>query len=294
MVSADVGSFSKAAEVLYTTQSNVSKGIQNLEKEVGAELFVRQAKGITLTPKGKHVYKYACRILEDVDALADFSKGGEEEWIHISMNPSSWMADCFVEFYNLYEKEHLHWQVVTASVRRIMGRIRDYKDEIGFVYIMESQKASFRYALARNHLEFVPLMKVDVMLYPGRKQQGFTGGRITEEDLRKLRFVQSYQDEFMQDNYWTLRDGSGNELIDMDVAVVTNSDYIMERLLTESTLANISGNYLTGEKGLDITEGIPLVKENNHVVFGYLKRNQENISKWAECFVSHVKKSLGM
>lgn len=286
MVSADVGSFSKAAEVLYTTQSNISKGIQSLEKEVGAELFVRQTKGIALTPKGKHVYKYACRILEDIGALTDFSTREEETWVYLSMNPSSWMAKRFVEFYNLHEQDNVHWQVMTASAKHIMNRVRDYKDELGFIYVTESQKASFRYALTRNHLEFIPLVKSEAMLYLGQKQTGIPEG------LDRLRFVQSYQDEFARDNFWMISDTEGKELSDVDVAVVTNSDYIMEGLLRNTSLANISGNSLTREENKIGKSGIPLKTANNYVLFGYLKREKEALSPWAAEFVSYIEQSL--
>ena len=129
IVSADMGSFSKAAAILYTTQSNVSKGVRILEEYVGDQLFVRQAKGIALTPQGKHVYKYASQIMEDMDALRDLTKNGEEKWIHIATNPSSWVADRFVDFYDLHRQEDLHWQIFTASVEHIMRRMADYKDE---------------------------------------------------------------------------------------------------------------------------------------------------------------------
>ncbi len=44
-------SFSQAAEKAYTTQSNISKNISNLEKMLGQHLFIRQKKGIIPTQK---------------------------------------------------------------------------------------------------------------------------------------------------------------------------------------------------------------------------------------------------
>lgn len=149
---------------------------------------------------------------------------------HISTNPSSWMADRFVEFYNQYYDKNLHFQIFTESVGQIMKRVRDGKDEIGFVYVMENQRVSFQYALSRNHLEFVPLAQVKAMLYLGEEHPGFKKKKITEEEMRELRFIQSYQDEFSKNNYWTIKDELGQEIKDMDVAVITNSDYISDRL----------------------------------------------------------------
>ncbi len=292
MVCTDVGSFSEAAKILYTTQSNVSKAIKALEKSVGATLFVRQARGITLTAQGKHVYKYACKIMDEVGALKDFSRTGEVEWLNISCNPSSWFANRFVEFYNLHYEENIHCQIYNASVANIMKRVRDYKDDLGYVYVMDSQKAAFQYALTRNNLEFVPLIHVDAILYLGQKHPLYHKDSIDQTELRKLRFIQSYQDEFTENNFWTVKDGKGQILTQMDVAVVTNSDYIMERMLTNSRLANISGSYLSNDDNQVVTGEIPLVQEDSQVIFGYLKREGEVLGEAAQAFASYIESTL--
>ena len=292
MVCTDVGSFSEAAKILYTTQSNVSKAIKALEKSVGAELFVRQSRGIALTAQGNHVYKYACKIMDEVNALKDFSRSGEVEWLNISCNPSSWFANRFVEFYNLHYAENIHCQVYNTSVANIMKRVRDYKDDLGFVYVMDSQKVAFQYALTRNNLEFIPLIHVDAILYLGQKHPLYSEKSIDQTELHKLRFIQSYQDEFTENNYWTVKDGKGKILTGMDVAVVTNSDYIMERMLTNSRLANISGNYLSSDENQAVDGGIPLEQEDSQVIFGYLKREGEDLEETARLFAGFIEQSL--
>ena len=102
---ADAGSFSEAASVLYTTQSSVSKVIRALEEEMQASLFVRNPHGISLTPNGKQAYAYASRVLENVEAMAELSAVGDTQWLNIAFNPSSWIADCFVRFYQIHEKK---------------------------------------------------------------------------------------------------------------------------------------------------------------------------------------------
>ena len=58
------GSVSKAAEVLFVTQPNLSRQMQNLEKEIGQPLFVRGSRRITLTQAGELLYKRAEEIIE--------------------------------------------------------------------------------------------------------------------------------------------------------------------------------------------------------------------------------------
>ena len=64
VVSVDMGSFKKAAEVLYTTQPHISKTIKALEQELQIELVNRNASGVTITEEGKQVYAYASSILQ--------------------------------------------------------------------------------------------------------------------------------------------------------------------------------------------------------------------------------------
>ena len=57
-------SISKAAKALYTTQPNLSRQMQNLEKEIGQQLFIRGTKKITLTETGQLLRKRAEEIIE--------------------------------------------------------------------------------------------------------------------------------------------------------------------------------------------------------------------------------------
>ena len=50
------GSFLEAAKRLHVTQSTVSARVQNLESELGAQLFVRNRSGVTLTAAGRRVH----------------------------------------------------------------------------------------------------------------------------------------------------------------------------------------------------------------------------------------------
>ncbi len=57
-------SISKAAETLFVTQPNLSRQMQNLESEIGQQLFVRGNRKITLTEAGRLLRKRAEEIME--------------------------------------------------------------------------------------------------------------------------------------------------------------------------------------------------------------------------------------
>lgn len=56
------GSFTRAAESVYTVQSNVTARIKSLEEEFGAPLFSRSSRKVELTAAGKTLMKYTKRL----------------------------------------------------------------------------------------------------------------------------------------------------------------------------------------------------------------------------------------
>lgn len=56
------GSMRQAALNLYISQPNLSVSIQNLEEEVGYQIFTRSSRGMQLTKAGKAFVDYAAPI----------------------------------------------------------------------------------------------------------------------------------------------------------------------------------------------------------------------------------------
>ena len=287
---AQTGSFSDAAKVLYSTQPSVSKVIKSLEDTLGMQLFERLPRGIRLTVQGQKFYQYACRITNEIDVLENMASRGMTKWVRISMNPSSWFANQFVDFYNETFEKNYHFQLTTAGVRSVMERVRDYMDDIGFVYILSHQQENFLHELAKNKMEFVPMYQTDVIFYPGRQTEFYDSGkeRIQLEELEGSRFIQNYQDEFfdigsVQENAFQWKD--------LDISVLTNSDYIMEKMLKNSKVSNVSGSYLSENK-TGTTPGIPLELGDNKVIFGYILHKGEKTDDSVEEFLTFLKGRL--
>lgn len=287
---AQTGSFSDAAKILYSTQPSVSKVIKSLEDTLGIQLFERLPRGICLTVQGQKVYHYACKITNQIDVLENMVSRGMTKWIRISMNPSSWFADQFVDFYNETYDKNYHFQLTTAGVRSVMERVRDYMDDIGFVYILSHQKENFLHELAKNKLQFVALYETDVVFYPGRLTELYNTDKeqVSLENLEGSRFIQNYQDEFF--DIGSVQEDSF-QWKDLDISVLTNSDYIMEKMLKNSRVSNVSGSYLSENKE-GTTPGIPLDMNENKVIFGYITHKGEQLDESVEEFLKFLQKCL--
>ena len=69
---AKLGSFTKAAEATFRTQSAISQQVKNLEEEFGCRLFERIGKrNLRLTSAGKRFLRFSETVLENFDSLIE-------------------------------------------------------------------------------------------------------------------------------------------------------------------------------------------------------------------------------
>ncbi|MFW9082893.1 LysR family transcriptional regulator [Pseudomonas sp. P2757] len=62
-------SFRLTADKLFTTQASISSRIAALESELEVKLFLRDSRGVSLTPEGLKVLEYAEQMLDTMQAL---------------------------------------------------------------------------------------------------------------------------------------------------------------------------------------------------------------------------------
>lgn len=77
---AECGSFTAAARELHLTQSTLSKHVAALEREFGADLFVRDRSGLKLTAAGEALYAQAGQlehVLRQTRGLVHAAAAGE-------------------------------------------------------------------------------------------------------------------------------------------------------------------------------------------------------------------------
>ncbi|MCD8333047.1 MAG: LysR family transcriptional regulator, partial [Clostridiales bacterium] len=81
---ASCGRFTKAAQLLYTTQSSLSKNISSLEQTLDVQLFFRNKKQVMLTEAGEHLYQRWSVIIQDLEKSMDECRtlrGGHNQFL---------------------------------------------------------------------------------------------------------------------------------------------------------------------------------------------------------------------
>lgn len=61
-------SFTKAAEMLYSNQPNVTRTIKNLEQALGCTLFFRSSRSVQLTPEGEALFSHIAPAIQQIQA----------------------------------------------------------------------------------------------------------------------------------------------------------------------------------------------------------------------------------
>ncbi len=289
VVSADVGSFSDAAKVLYTTQSTVSKVISSLEAELDYPLFKRFNKGIALTEKGHVFYQKASSLVLEFDRLESESANVQKDIVRIGMNHSSWIANCFSNFYEQHKDENVCFNVHADSTMNLLERLKLSDDEVSFIYVFPDTRPQFEYITKKYNLRFVKLKSVNGMIYLAPEDLEYTKDN-SNDCMEGLKFIQSENDEYIRAGNWKNGDGKPFDIRN-DIAVVTNSDYVMHNMLEKNHLANLSaGTFNNYEKGY--IPGVELFNESGQIDFGYITNREYTPSLLALQFIDYVRHAI--
>ncbi len=131
---AQQGSFSKAADKLYLSQSTISAHIKNLEKELNKTLMIRTTKSLELSDEGRRFLPYAQRIMETKDlALKAMEDNGNYTLnIGASTIPSGYILPGLIAAYNK-QNPNVNFEIKQSDSRDIHESLLDSYLELGFV-----------------------------------------------------------------------------------------------------------------------------------------------------------------
>jgi len=99
------GSFTGAAKEMFTSTSNISKAVYNLEKEIGYQIFDRTTQGLIITEKGKRFVKHVQNILKELNMINNLELEIPFYKLNIASVPNSFSFDAFSKLVSQYEDE---------------------------------------------------------------------------------------------------------------------------------------------------------------------------------------------
>ncbi|AUA17061.1 LysR family transcriptional regulator [Streptomyces sp. SID8382] len=129
---ARLGSFSAAAAELRLAAPSVSNRIAALERRLGTALFVRGARGSTLTPAGQRLVGYARRCLDLLDEAVHSLDTGIPERLVLAA-PNSFAATVFPLAFKALDGLAIAAHGRVAHSREVVEQVRDGSAHGGFL-----------------------------------------------------------------------------------------------------------------------------------------------------------------
>ena len=148
---AELGSFTKAAELLGYSQSTISFQIKQLEEELGCLLFERINHTITLTKRGHELVMYAHQVRALTDEFKESLIKDEEISCHIHIvTPDSVCDDMinshYIDFHNKYPNISIKF---TTADTLVMFDMLDH-NEADVIITLDNHSYKKDYVIAKE------------------------------------------------------------------------------------------------------------------------------------------------
>ncbi len=208
-------SFSKAAQVLYVSQTAVSQQIAAMEAELGVELFYRDKKNVRLTMPGEAFLQDSKRLLklyENAVIKAREVSSGSEGMIKIgffSMFDRDVIVPVLSSFHQGYPKVKL--SIVQCNYEDMKLNLLNGTIDIGFYFQMESEE-----------IEELKVYETYPQLCVNRNHRLAGKTVIQPEDLKAEQVI-SYIKNKEQSDYYKAHHNSDNPLFSIDKSILVEN-----------------------------------------------------------------------
>lgn len=175
--------FSEASRRLFISQGTLSQQIQQLENEIGAQLFERDRHSVILTEAGEELLPLAIRTIEDSEICSNRMKdlkGALTGTLRIGTTPS--FSSLLSETIKNFVKEHpgVKLKIRSEEATDLLEMLRN--KELDLVL-------SFKPAMAYDDLEAEPLFRNSLCAIMRKDNPLASRKVLTMEELEKHRLV---------------------------------------------------------------------------------------------------------
>lgn len=181
-------SFTEAAKRLHVVQSGVSATIKALERELGADLFVRGPAGVTLTPAGEELRPRARETLDAARAARDAvsaTRGSVRGTVTVGTLTRINVIDLptlLVDLHARHPEVVVHLRAASAGSAGLLRQLRDGDLDVAFLVFTGAVPADLDARLAAA----VPLLLVVPTDHPLAQRNS-----VTLAELAGMSFVDS-------------------------------------------------------------------------------------------------------
>ncbi len=149
-------SFARAAEQVHLSASGMSMLIKELEDQVGARLFNRTTRSLTLTDAGRRLQPVAERVVGELQALGavlDGSEAAVRSRLLVAATPmisASLLPDVVRNFAESHPEVHVH--LIDADIGTVRQKVLEGEVDIGFGFFVKPAVGLSRQPLCKFQL----------------------------------------------------------------------------------------------------------------------------------------------
>lgn len=282
---ADCGSMNEAAKQLFISQPSLSETIRELENETGLQIFLRSNRGIIITPEGEEFLGYARQVTEQFGLLKSrYIEKKTKEKFSVSMQHYTFAVKAFVETVKQAGMERYEFAVHETTTYDVIENVKNFKSEIGVLYLNEFNEKVMTKIIRENGLEFTELFACDTYVYL------WSGHPLAEKKEISMEELDTYP-------CLSFDQGKNHSLY---LAEEMKSTYEYKRLIKANDRATLL-NLMVGLNAYTLCSGIiceelngndymavPL-KETEKMRIGYIKRKGAKISHIGEIYIGELK-----
>lgn len=282
---ADSGSMNTAAKKLFLSQPSLSGTIKELEKEIGIEIFQRSNRGVWVTPQGEEFLNYARQVMEQYQLLEGKYIGKKaKKKFSVSMQHYTFAVKAFIEMAKTTGMDEYEFAVYEAKTQEVMENVRNYKSELGILYITDFNQQIVRKILTENSLEFVALFQCDTYVYLWAGHPLAHKERITMEELEEYPSLQF--DQGMNTSFFLAEEIKST--YEYKKVIRVNDRATMLNLMVGLNGYTLCSGIICEELNGQDYKAIPL-KESEKMTIGYVKRKGSNLSKIGTRYIEELK-----
>lgn len=284
---ADGRSMNEAAKKLFISQPSLSTAIRELETELGIEIFRRTSRGVQVTPEGEEFIGYARQVTEQC-ALIDtkyVQKKTIRQKFGVSMQHYTFAVNAFVEMVRQFGMERYEFAVRETKTHEVIEDVKNFKSEIGVLYINEFNSKVLHKLFQEYELEFHELLRCSIYVYLWKGHPLAEREEIALEELSEYPCL-----AFEQGNYNSFY-----------FAEEVLSNYQYPQLIKANDRATLL-NLMIGLNGYTLCSGIICEELNGSeycavklqsdevMTIGYLKRKGIALSELGQKYVEELSK----
>ena len=228
------GNITKAAEELYISQPAVTQAIHSLEKQIGATLFIRAKKGVTLTEEAKVLFQF-------VESGLNYIKNGENKFKELMNIESGTLKigasttvtqHVLLKYLDIFQERYpnVSISIVNNLTQDLVKLLRE-----GSVDLLILNLPTKEY----KDIDIIPFLEVHDTFMIGKRKSNLLNKTL---DLTKIK-----EDFIFQKSPSNTRLFLNNYLNNNNIDIIPKYDVVSFNLVKDMTKMNLGIGYITKE-----------------------------------------------